>query len=101
MRTFRALAAFAAVAAILPIAAYLTRDRWQPLFTAPSEEKEPEPSSRGEATSVKISPQARENLGLTTKPVRLQTFLRTIQVPGLIVDRPGRTDRGVPAPAEA
>lgn len=52
-----------------------------------------------EAKVLKLSPEARQNLGLIVKPVKLQTYLRTIQVPGEIVDRPGRSDRGVTAPA--
>lgn len=104
MRTFRALTALALVAAVLTTAAFLTSDRWRPWFAAapgaPNEE-EPHDHDHGEATSVTISPQARENLGLTTRPVRLQTYVRTLQVPGVIVDRPGRTDRGVTAPATA
>jgi len=48
---------------------------------------------------LKLSPQARKNLGLVAKPARTQTYWRTIQVPGEIVDRPGRSDRGVTSPA--
>jgi biotin carboxyl carrier protein len=103
MRTIRAVAALALVAAILTTAAFLTHDRWRPWFAAaPGESKEePHDHDHGEATSVKLGLQARENLGLTTRPVHLQTYVRTIQVPGVIVDRPGRTDRGITAPATA
>lgn len=48
---------------------------------------------------LELSPQARQNLKLVSKPVRLQAYWRTILVPGEIVDRPGVTDRGVTAPA--
>ena len=48
---------------------------------------------------LKLSPQARKNLGLVAKAAKPQTYWRTIQVPGAIVDRPGRSDRGVTAPA--
>ena len=52
-----------------------------------------------EAKVLKLSPQARKNLGLVAKAAKPQTYWRTIQVPGAIVDRPGRSDRGVTAPA--
>src|SRR4029453_11805799 len=53
----------------------------------------------GEAKLVKLTQQARKNLGLVAKQVKLQSHTRTIQVPGVIVDRPGHSDRGVTAPA--
>ena len=52
-----------------------------------------------EAKVLKLSPQARKNLGLVANAAKPQTYWRTIQVPGAIVDRPGRSDRGVTAPA--
>lgn len=48
---------------------------------------------------LKLSPEARKNLSLVAKPAKLQTYWRSIQVPGVVVDRPGRSDRGVTAPA--
>jgi cobalt-zinc-cadmium efflux system membrane fusion protein len=47
---------------------------------------------------VKLTPQARHNLNLVSKPLTSQTFWRTIEVPGEVVDRPGISDRGVVAP---
>ena len=47
-----------------------------------------------DATSLKLSAQAQGNIGLTPEylqPIKLETFRRTITVPGIIVDRPGRT----------
>jgi multidrug efflux pump subunit AcrA (membrane-fusion protein) len=48
---------------------------------------------------LQLSEQARKNLGLVSRPVKLESYWRTIQIPGVIVDRPGRSDRGVTAPA--
>src|SRR5262249_21750615 len=48
--------------------------------------------------AVKLSPQARANLGLIVKPLATQTYWRMIEVPGLIVDRPAQSDRGIVAP---
>jgi membrane fusion protein, heavy metal efflux system len=47
---------------------------------------------------VRLSPQARANLNLNTKPLKPKAYWRTIEFPGVIVDRPGLTDRGVVAP---
>lgn len=47
---------------------------------------------------VRLTPQARRNLKLTSKPVVPQVFWRTIEVPGVVVDRPGISDRGVTSP---
>ena len=56
-------------------------------------------AAHGDATPpVKISPQARKNLGLVSKPLVVTTYWRTIELPGVVVDRPGVSDRGVVAP---
>lgn len=47
---------------------------------------------------VRISPQARANLGLTAQPVKLTSYWRRIEVPGVVIDRPGISNRGVIAP---
>jgi len=47
---------------------------------------------------VKLSPQARKNLGLISKPIEPTTYWRTLEIPGAIVDWPGVSDRGVVAP---
>jgi biotin carboxyl carrier protein len=52
-----------------------------------------------EAHVLKLSTQAQKNLGLVSKPLRLTEYWRSIQVPGVIVDRPGLSDRGVTSPA--
>lgn len=52
----------------------------------------------GDAAPVRLSPQARANLGLKSKPLELTNFWRTIELPGVIVDRPGVSDRGVVSP---
>lgn len=90
-----------AIVAILVAAAYLTRDRWMTMFSSPesgSQAADTAPPVE-EPKVLKLSPQARKNLGLVAKPARTQTYWRTIQIPGEIVDRPGRSDRGVTSPA--
>ena len=48
---------------------------------------------------LKLTPQARKNLGLVAKAALPGTYWRKIQVPGSVVDRPGHSDRGVTSPA--
>ena len=83
----------------LTAVAFTTRDRWWPLL---SPAKPPEASeSPGEPVAptgkIIVNEQAQENLGLTAKPLKRQTFWRTITVPGMVVDRPGESDRNVTA----
>lgn len=47
---------------------------------------------------ILLSDQAIANLGLRAKAVQPGTYWKTIQVPGMVVDRPGRSDRGVVSP---
>lgn len=54
-----------------------------------------------EGTSLELSAQARANIGLTDDMIReieLQQFTRTIGVPAIVVERPGRTRLKVVAP---
>ena len=82
--------------------AFQTRDRWTGWIanrTAQATTADEPRVPIQEAKVLKLSPQARKNLGLIAKAAKPQTYWRTIQVPGAIVDRPGRSDRGVTAPA--
>lgn len=77
------------------------RDRWSS-FARPIDSPGAADESARPVQSPKVlqlSPQAQKNLGLTSRPVKLQSYWRTILVPGEIVDRPGVSDRGVTAPA--
>jgi multidrug efflux pump subunit AcrA (membrane-fusion protein) len=51
-----------------------------------------------ESNSLELSEQARSNIGLQLLTVELQPFERTISVPGIVVERPGRTTIDVTAP---
>lgn len=54
-----------------------------------------------EGNSLELSAQAQGNLGLTSKslrPVVLETFHRTMTVPGIVIERPGRTRLEVSTP---
>ena len=53
------------------------------------------------ANSLELSQQAMGNLGLTQdhlKPIELATFVRTITLPAMVVERPGRTRIQVSTP---
>src|SRR5262249_10595933 len=47
---------------------------------------------------VLLSDQAIVNLGLRAQAAQPGTYWKTIQVPGMVVDRPGRSDQGVVSP---
>ena len=84
----------------LAAAAYFTRGRWQPLLWPEKKEQAAEGHhDHAHGDHVKLTDQARRNLGLEVKPVVVsREYWKTIQVPGVIVERPGESDRGVPAP---
>jgi len=81
--------------------AFIQREHWIHYFEAETETAEAvEPSAPIEEPKVlKLSLQARKNLGLTAKPVKTKAYWRTIQIPGILVDRTGLSDRGITAPA--
>jgi cobalt-zinc-cadmium efflux system membrane fusion protein len=90
-----------AVAVGLSSFAFYTREHWMgwlpnvPKHAQVDEQRTP----IQEAKVLKLSPQARENLGLVSKPVKSQSYWKTILIPGSITDRPGLSDRGVTSPA--
>jgi multidrug efflux pump subunit AcrA (membrane-fusion protein) len=57
--------------------------------------------SHDAGNSLELSPQAMKNIGLTEEfltPVRLETYFRSITVPAIVVERPGRTRIQVSTP---
>ena len=80
---------------------YATRDRWQPLLfpIKPAESVETAGEVTAPVTKVIVNEQAQTNLGLIAKPLKAQTYRKTIPVPGMVVDRPGQSDRSIVAPA--
>jgi len=97
IRVIRGLVVLALVAGVAA-GAYFTRERWLPFFR-PAETAEPNHAAPAAPSErVLLSAQAQKNLRLTAKPLVPETFWKTITVPGVIVDRPGHSDRGVVAP---
>jgi biotin carboxyl carrier protein len=97
---------YAAVAAILAGAAaagWLTRDTWRPWLAKPAASATAAGAAGGHdhaapADRVALSPQAAANLHLVSEPLKPQTYWRSLQVPGIVVERPGQSDRGISAP---
>ena len=100
LRLIRPLAAGAILAA-LALAGYATRERWLPDLSPPktAERDEAANETATPASKVIVNEQAQQNLGLTAKPLKAQTYWKSIQVPGMVVDRPGLSDRSIVAPA--
>lgn len=100
-RLFFGVIGFALVVGLATVA-WFSRDqrsRWLTARAAPAATTEKPAAPIAEAKVLKLSPQARKNLSLVAKAAKPQTYWRTIQVPGQIIDRPGRSDRGVTSPA--
>jgi multidrug efflux pump subunit AcrA (membrane-fusion protein) len=55
-------------------------------------------AGHAEEDSVELSIQARKNIGLETRKLVPSTFVRTVSVPGIVVERPGRSLLEVTAP---
>ena len=57
-----------------------------------------EHSADEDPNHLDLSPQAQRNIGLKVGAVTLQEFEREITIPGIVVERPGRTSAAVAAP---
>ena len=92
---------FAGLAIVVIFVAYISRGLWlsesEPTVTnsaiaTPANEE-------STANKIIVGDQAQKNLGLTAKQLPTTTYRKTITVPGMVVDRPGYSDREVVAPA--
>ncbi len=84
----------------LVAASFYTQETWKkwfPLFGSTEQAREEEPEHHDE-DHIDLTPQARENMGLVLKPVKLTTFTRSIQIPGTIVNQPGVTKMKISTP---
>ncbi len=98
-RLLRLVTPLAAVG--LLAAAALTRDQWLPLVLPehPTEsEGHLDEDHDHSADRVRLSPTARANLGIVTRPLAPQTYWKSLTIPGTVIDRPGVTDRAVSSP---
>src|SRR5262245_20793555 len=79
--------------------AYFTRGTWLPWVRNQKPDVAEESNQRAEpAAKVVLTDQMLQSLRLTSAPLKPDTFWNTIEVAGMIVDRPGYSDRGVVAP---
>ena len=103
MKFWRFIRPFVIVAVLsgFAFAGYATRAYWLPYLDPPKTVVPTESAvdAATPASKVIVNEQAQQNLGLIAKPLKAQTFWKSIQVPGMVVDRPGLSDRGVVAPA--
>jgi multidrug efflux pump subunit AcrA (membrane-fusion protein) len=94
----RWLASLAVIGGLL-IGGWLTRDTWKGWLLRekpPNEATAPHDDHASDSKEkLKLSNQAKANLGLKTGPIQLSTYWRTAQMPGTIVERPGLSNRGV------
>lgn len=106
MVRFLKYAALIAVVGCAVAGVTFTRHFWRPL-PKPGESvtSDAEADKSGQFAlpneQVKLSPQAQKNLGLISRALRPTKYWKAIVVPGVIVDRPGISDRGVVAPVTA
>src|SRR5262245_34921953 len=49
-------------------------------------------------SEIELSPQAQQNIGLKVGPIALAPYERAVTIPGMIIERPGRTSVAVAAP---
>ncbi|MGC1272231.1 MAG: efflux RND transporter periplasmic adaptor subunit [Planctomycetaceae bacterium] len=94
---------------------WLTFDHWRPLMqsawasiTAPPTGEAPHGHDHGPAGEaepgavvvdwIQLTDQARRNIGLRTGEITVGNFTRTVTVPGIVAERPGRTTIRVAAP---
>lgn len=89
--------AFVLLVAALGAAAWTQRDRWLRAPDNPVVEKAG-PSGPIDIQSVKLSEEATLGLGLRCEEVKIEDYPRVIEVPGVIIDAPGRSPRAVSSP---
>jgi multidrug efflux pump subunit AcrA (membrane-fusion protein) len=99
LRTVIVSVVLLAVVGGLAAVGFVTRDRWLPhVFPAPasSGHEHGEADHHAHADRVKLSAQAQANLALEVDTLVPREYWRTALIPGVVVDRPGESDRGVP-----
>ena len=64
-----------------------------------NDEQKPQNNATNAVQILELSPQARKNLSLVSKLAEPQDYWKTIEVPGVIIDRPGLSDHGISSPA--
>lgn len=103
------LAALAVAVAYLPARSLVDRLRSQTDATVPAsgpaehgadahDGHDHDHAGHSESNSLELSPQAQSNIGLRLATVELADFERTVTIPGILVERPGRSVVEITAP---
>ena len=99
--------AIAVVVCLLSILVFAFRDTWLPRareWVSVTNQvdvgvgADPAVANPRHANSLELSPQARKNIGLRMTQVELKPFVKTVSMPALVVERPGRSQVEVTAP---
>ncbi|QDT41730.1 HlyD family secretion protein [Gimesia alba] len=94
---------------VLIAAGFILRDHWLPLLepnqagqskNLAAASKKAEGKKKTDQQKIVLSDQAIANLELKVKSIFPETYWKTLQVPGMIVDRPGRSDQSVISPID-
>jgi biotin carboxyl carrier protein len=98
IRSSMILAGLAAAALVAAASWYGYRQwrAWQAIAAAEKDTKAA-PIADGNMPA-RLSAQARKNMGIVAKPVKVTTYWSKIEVPAVVTDRPGVSDLGVSAP---
>lgn len=84
---------------VLVLVGWQTRDAWMEwIIPAQARDEDKKEHKHANADRVTLTLQAQRNLNLNVVPIALSTHRRKIYLPGTVVDKPGRSDRGIPAP---
>lgn len=86
-----------AVLAGVGAVAFTTREAWVSYLFPAKPPPAAEETKHGSADQIKLSPQAQKNLKLDVDVIAPEPYWRTMLIPGVVVDRPGESDRGVAA----
>jgi multidrug efflux pump subunit AcrA (membrane-fusion protein) len=95
-----------AIVAALGATAWVTRAHWLPAATPHQAESDHhqndhnghEHADHAEADSIELSEQALKNIGFQGVPIELRDFERTVTIPAIVVEQPGRTQIHITAP---
>lgn len=82
------------LASAICLSAYFTRSAWLPGPTEVQAAPESK-SATPQRPKIILTLETQQSLGLNPAKIKLQSHWKYIQVPGMIVDQPGRSDRSV------
>ena len=89
----------AAVGVLLIGIAVVSSDSWFPRLFGSAEKKEVEKKKSGPSDSIRLSEQAKRNIGLEVGDVKVRkSYARKLNVPGMVVGLPGRTRFQIASP---